>query len=84
MNIVKIELLNFRNYRKKTFDKFSNLNIIIGKNGQMLKKIGSLARKEIEVLLDKKVYLELFVKVIENWRQKPNLFEELGITEEND
>ena len=33
MNIVKIELLNFRNYRKKTFDKFSNLNIIIGKNG---------------------------------------------------
>ena len=50
----------------------------------MLKKIGSLARKEIEVLLDKKVYLELFVKVIENWRQKPNLFEELGITEEND
>ena len=30
MNIVKIELLNFRNYRKKTFDKFTNLNIIIG------------------------------------------------------
>lgn len=33
MNITKIELLNFRNYRKKTFDKFANLNIIIGKNG---------------------------------------------------
>ena len=33
MNITKIELLNFRNYRKKIFDKFSNLNIIIGKNG---------------------------------------------------
>lgn len=33
MNITKIELINFRNYRKKIFDKFSNLNIIIGKNG---------------------------------------------------
>lgn len=33
MNITKIELLNFRNYKKKTFDNFSNLNIIIGKNG---------------------------------------------------
>ena len=43
-----------------------------------------MAREEIEVLLGKKVYLELFVKVIENWRQKPNLFEELGISEEDD
>ena len=58
--------------------------IIIGKNGQMLKKVGTMAREEIEVLLGKKVYLELFVKVIENWRQKPNLFEELGISEEDD
>ena len=33
MNVTKIELLNFRNYSKKTFDNFSNLNIIIGKNG---------------------------------------------------
>ena len=33
MNITKIELLNFRNYKKKIFDNFSNLNIIIGKNG---------------------------------------------------
>ena len=53
-------------------------------NGQMLKKVGTMAREEIEVLLGKKVYLELFVKVIENWRQKPNLFEELGISEEDD
>ena len=33
MNITKIELVNFRNYKKKIFDNFSNLNIIIGKNG---------------------------------------------------
>lgn len=65
-------------------DRDNLKGIIIGKNGQMLKKVGTMAREEIEVLLGKKVYLELFVKVIENWRQKPNLFEELGISEEND
>lgn len=65
-------------------DRDNLKGIIIGKNGQMLKKIGSMAREEIEVLLDKKVYLELFVKVIDNWREKVNLFEELGISEDND
>lgn len=65
-------------------DRDNLKGIIIGKNGQMLKKIGSMAREEIEVLLGKKVYLELFVKVIDNWRQKPNLFQELGINEEDD
>ena len=50
MNITKIELINFRNYSKKIFDKFSNLNIIIGKNGigktSILESIylGSLAK----------------------------------------
>ena len=65
-------------------DRDNLKGIIIGKNGQMLKKVGTMAREEIEVLLGKKVYLELFVKVIENWRQKPNLFEELGISEDDD
>ena len=65
-------------------DRDNLKGLIIGKNGQMLKKVGTMAREEIEVLLGKKVYLELFVKVIENWRQKPNLFEELGISEEDD
>lgn len=65
-------------------DRDNLKGIIIGKKGQMLKKVGTMAREEIEVLLGKKVYLELFVKVIENWRQKPNLFEELGISEEDD
>lgn len=65
-------------------DRDNLKGIIIGKNGQMLKKVGTMAREEIEVLLGKKVCLELFVKVIDNWRQKPNLFEELGISEEDD
>ena len=65
-------------------DRDNLKGIIIGKNGQMLKKVGTMAREEIEVLLGEKVYLELFVKVIDNWRQKPNLFQELGISEEDD
>ncbi len=42
--------------------------IIIGKNGQMLKKTGTMARKDIEKFLDKKVFLEVFVKVKKDWR----------------
>ena len=44
----------------------------------MLKQIGTLARKDIETLLNKKVYLELFVKVIPNWRDKERYIKELG------
>ncbi len=44
--------------------------ILIGKNGQMLKKIGSEARKELELNSDKKVYLNLQVKVVKDWRKK--------------
>lgn len=44
--------------------------ILIGKNASMLKKIGTEARKELEFTADKKVYLDLQVKVIKNWRKK--------------
>ncbi|MCD7878328.1 MAG: GTPase Era [Candidatus Gastranaerophilales bacterium] len=44
--------------------------ILIGKNGAMLKKIGTEARKELELTADKKVYLDLQVKVIKDWRKK--------------
>ena len=64
----------------------SNLKkILIGKNGSMIKKIGMEARKDIEELLDKKVYLDLRVKVIENWRDKENfLNKELGFNDFNE
>ena len=65
-------------------DRDNLKKIIIGKQGQMLKKIGSYARSEIEELLGVKVFLELYVKTIENWREKDNLFEYLGITEEDE
>lgn len=65
-------------------DRDNLKKIIIGKQGQMLKKIGSYARSEIEELLGVKVFLELYVKTIENWREKDNLFEYLGITEDDE
>ncbi len=59
-------------------DRESLKKIIIGKNGSMLKTIGIEARKDIEKLLGKQVYLELFVKVIPNWKDKERYIKELG------
>lgn len=51
--------------------------ILIGKNGEMLKRIGTTARKEIESLLGTRVFLELFVKVHEDWRSSASFVEDL-------
>ena len=51
--------------------------ILIGKKGQMLKRIGTSARLQIERMLDNKVFLELFVKVQPNWRESQRFVEEL-------
>lgn len=59
-------------------DRDSLKKIIIGKNGSRLKEIGSLARTEIEELVDKKVYLELYVKTIKNWKDKEKYLSDLG------
>ena len=59
-------------------DRDSLKKIIIGKNGEMLKKIGTSARHDIEKLLGTKVYLELYVKTIKKWRDKEKYLNELG------
>lgn len=60
-------------------DRDNIKRIIIGKNGSRLKTVGTLARKEIEEeLTGKKVYLELFVKTIKNWKDKEKYLIELG------
>ena len=56
--------------------------IIIGKNGSMLKKVGTEARLDIEKLLNKKVYLGLYVKTVENWRDKENFLKNSGLIDE--
>ena len=62
-------------------EKASHKGIIIGKNGSMLKKIGELARKDIEEFLDTKVFLQTWVKVKENWRDSGNLLRNFGFEE---
>lgn len=59
-------------------EKDSHKQIIIGKNGSMIKEIGTKARIDIEKLLGKKVFLNLFVKVKEGWRNKQSVISDLG------
>jgi GTPase len=58
-------------------ERDSQKKILIGHKGEMLKKIGTEARKELEKLFDKKIYLGLFVKVVPDWRENPQRVREL-------
>ena len=62
-------------------DRDSLKRIIIGKQGAMIKKIGTMARYDIEQLLKKKVYLDLHVRTIEKWRDKEKYLSEFGYNE---
>ena len=63
-------------------EKDSHKGIIIGKKGAMLKKIGELARADMEEFLGTKVYLQTWVKVKENWRDSVGLLRNFGFTNE--
>ncbi|MBP5683910.1 MAG: GTPase Era [Bacilli bacterium] len=65
-------------------DRENVKKIIIGKNGSMLKKIGTEARLDLEEYFNKKVFLSLYVKVIKNWRDKEALIKSLGIEDDID
>ena len=60
-------------------ERDSHKKIIVGSHGSMLKSIGMDSRRDLEEYFGKKVYLELFVKVIENWKEKDKYLKELGI-----
>jgi GTP-binding protein Era len=59
-------------------DQLSQKGILIGKNGRALRKVGELARRDIEKFLGRPVYLELYVKVISNWRRNSSKLKSLG------
>ena len=63
-------------------EKASHKGIIIGKRGDMLKKISTQARTDMERFMGEKVYLETWVKVKENWRDNPAAIQNFGYTEE--
>jgi GTP-binding protein Era len=58
-------------------ERSSQKKILIGHKGEMLKKIGTAARKELEELFGTKVYLQTFVKVVPDWRESPQKVREL-------
>jgi GTP-binding protein Era len=59
-------------------ERDSQKNILIGTGGEMLKKVGTYARKDMEELFQRKVFLEMFVKVIADWRSKKNYLKKFG------
>ncbi len=65
-------------------DRDNLKKIIIGKNGSMLKKIGTEARLDLEEYLGSKVYLSLYVKTIANWRDREKYLQELGLKDDID
>lgn len=73
-NIIDIEAVIY-------CERNSHKGIIIGKRGTMLKKVGMLAREDMEKLLGAKIYLQLWVKVKENWRNKNTVLRDLGYKE---
>ena len=84
---VAVEIINFNereddeliDIRANIYvERDSQKGILIGKNGKMLKKIGSQARTGIEDLLNSKVFLDLWVKVKKNWRDKEDALKMLG------
>ena len=65
-------------------DRDNLKKIIIGKQGTMLKKIGTLARKDMENFIGKKVFLETYVRTIKNWRDQEKYLLELGLKEDDE
>ncbi|SOC20877.1 GTP-binding protein Era [Ureibacillus xyleni] len=63
-------------------ERDSQKGIVIGKRGALLKEVGTLARKDIEMLLGSKVYLELWVKVQKDWRNKMSQLRDFGYRED--
>jgi GTP-binding protein Era len=68
-----------RIYASIVVDRDSQKGILIGRKGSMLKQIGTEARLDLEILLNAKVYLELFVKVRPQWRDNEAILDEIGI-----
>ncbi len=70
-NIIKISSVIY-------VERTSQKGILIGHKGAALKKVGTLARKDLEQFFDKKIHLELFVKLNKDWRSNPNALKRFG------
>ncbi len=88
---VAVKVTNY--FEKEEIDKIyatiyceqkSQKGILIGKGGSLLKKIGTESRLELEKIVERKVYLELEVKVEKDWRKKQNILKNFGYQQEKD
>jgi len=70
----KIVYIQVNIYVKRNSQK----RIVVGKKGELLKDVGRLARAEIEKIYNKKVFLDIWVKVLEDWQERPRILKELG------
>lgn len=77
-NAVEVGKTSYTIYIDIIVDRDSLKKIVIGKQGSMIKEIGTRARYDLEKLLGKNVYLELRVKTVKNWRDKEKYLEEYG------
>ena len=77
-NAVEVGKTSYTIYIDIIVDRESLKKIVIGKQGSMIKEIGTRARYDLEKLLGKNVYLELRVKTVKNWRDKEKYLEEYG------
>ena len=75
------ELRHIRIEATINVEKESQKGIIIGKKGSMLKKIGSLARTDLEIFFASRIFLRIFVRVCEDWSQNKQLLKEFGYLE---
>lgn len=87
---VAVDIVEFKEDAKKVIidadiicERDSHKPIILGRGGEMIKKIGTEARLDIEKLVDNKVFLNLFVKVRDNWRNNNNQINNLGYVSED-
>jgi len=78
---IKKEKNHYTIYASIITDRDSLKKIIIGKQGNKIKEIGIESRREIEQFLNTKIYLELYVKTIKNWRDKEKYLQEFGFTD---
>ena len=76
MRPIKNKILNIK--ALILVERDTQKEIVIGKKGNVLKKVGTLARRELEDLLETKIFLELYVKVKKDWREDLSLLQELG------
>ena len=86
---VAVEIAEMKKHGKKMFvrgiiyvEQDSQKGIVIGKNGGLLKTIGQAARTDIEKLVGRAVYLDLWVKVKKDWRKKDSVIRDFGLTDE--